>query len=110
MGYALGRIEDLTPTPFLHIVSAETRPPDYTGHLASIAVHSRFRGFGVAQSLMRRMHFNMVEYYGVDKVNLLCRVSLFFLPAITEVYACGTHRTVPIMIKPCCAGVQQGGY
>jgi ribosomal protein S18 acetylase RimI-like enzyme len=74
MGYALGRIEDmgpkLSPTDYLQF----DQLPDYAGHLASIATHAKFRGQGVAKALMERMHFNMAEFYGMDKVNLLCRV------------------------------------
>ena len=48
---------------------------DYVGHIASIAVHSAYRGQGVAQALMKRLQSGLAEHHQVDDVNLFCRVS-----------------------------------
>jgi ribosomal protein S18 acetylase RimI-like enzyme len=61
IGYALGRLEG-NPNPI--------------GHVASVAVNKRFRGCGVAQSLMNSLHVSFVNDYNVDSVSLYCRVSV----------------------------------
>jgi ribosomal protein S18 acetylase RimI-like enzyme len=76
MGYALGRLEEIvTPGSTFDFLKYD-QPPSYIGHLASLALHERFRGQGVAQALMQRLHSNLAEYYDMDKVNLFCRVRL----------------------------------
>jgi hypothetical protein len=104
MGYALGRIEDmgpkLSPTDYLQF----DQLPDYAGHLASIATHAKFRGQGVAKALMERMHFNMAEFYGMDKVNLLCRVRQHVT------YSAILAITNQHIILRATSGVKQGGY
>lgn len=77
MGYALGRVEELLPISNGMSIFRYDEPVEYTGHLASIATHTKYRGRSVAQDLMRRLHFNLAEYYDMDKVNLYCRVSVY---------------------------------
>jgi ribosomal protein S18 acetylase RimI-like enzyme len=74
MGYALGRLEETAPPRATFDFLKYDQPPEYIGHLASLALHERFRGQGVAQALMQRLHGNLAEYYDMDKVNLFCRV------------------------------------
>lgn len=45
------------------------------GHCGSIAVYPQHRGKGIAQVLMTQLHFNLAEYYRMDKISLLCRPS-----------------------------------
>ena len=78
MGYALGRIEEYSPPNTLGFNIFHVR--EDIGHLASIAVHERFQGQGLAQGLMARIHFNFAFYYHLDKANLYCRVNTSFRP------------------------------
>lgn len=52
-------------------------PPSYVGHVASVAVHRKFRGHGVAQGFMQCLHYKLAKSYHVDKVTLYCRVGAF---------------------------------
>lgn len=79
LGYALGRIElspdqPPKPTPVIGKVTPY-RPSVYVGHVTSIAVHSPFRGLGVAKSLMQSLHTQLAKVHNVDKVSLHCRIS-----------------------------------
>ena len=64
VGYALGRTDvDLTPDPRAVQKAALMGvypPAKLQGHITSIAVDGRFRGQGLAASLMRELHREMV--------------------------------------------------
>lgn len=80
MGYALGRLEEVpcehAALPFLKYDQQPQQPPQFMGHVVSVALYPRFRGLGAAQALMNKLHFSMAEHYHVDAVNLFCRVSI----------------------------------
>ncbi len=82
IGYALGRVEipnwsanklissvvtPLQKSPFLN--------PGYTGHVSSIAVYPPFRGLGIAQSFMNRLHESFANDYSIDTVTLHVRAN-----------------------------------
>lgn len=74
LGYALGKIAEYEvegQLPFQQI----TAPKSFVGHVASIAVHERYRGFGVAKELMSCLHHNFARHYHMDRVSLYVRVS-----------------------------------
>ena len=78
IGYALGRAEVKRSA----VVSRDgSKPayispnPSYSGHVTSLAVHSSFRGLGVAKSLMQSLHTQMSVVHNIDEVSLHCRVS-----------------------------------
>lgn len=75
LGYALGKITEYEvegQLPFQQI----TAPKSFVGHVASIAVHERYRGFGVAKELMTCLHYNFAKHYHMDRVSLYVRVRL----------------------------------
>lgn len=74
MGYAIGRLE-MMPLEKTQLGRFSLKPV-YLGHVASLAVNKKFRGLGVAQSLMRELHHNFANKHEVDKSILYCRVSL----------------------------------
>lgn len=82
IGYALGRLEYGSQGPM--------------GHVASVAVNEKFRGCGVAHSLMNSLHCSFVKDYNVDTVSLYCRVSnvaAYKLYSGSLAYKC--HKIVP---------------
>lgn len=60
-------------------------PPSYVGHVASVAVHRKFRGHGVAQGFMQCLHYKLAKSYHVDKVTLYCRVGAFYFQLQTVI-------------------------
>ena len=48
------------------------------GHIASLAVNEKFRGSGVAKSLMQSLHYSFANNYNIDAVTLYCRVRLIY--------------------------------
>jgi GNAT superfamily N-acetyltransferase len=93
MGYALGRLEEIAPHRASFGFLKYDQPPEYIGHLASLALHERFRGQGVAQALMQRLHSNLAEYYEMDRVNLFFRVRMFLPVAL-----CPSYETFPLLL------------
>lgn len=77
MGYAMGRVEVLRESVPTFDFNKYEHPAQYTGHVVSVALNGPYRGMGVAQALMQRLHSNLAEYYGMDRVNLFCRVRFF---------------------------------
>eukprot|EP01033_Poteriospumella_lacustris_P000302 gene302-193_t len=74
LGYALGKITEYEvegQLPFQQI----TAPKSFVGHVASIAVHESYRGFGVAKELMTCLHYNFAKHYHMDRVSLYVRVT-----------------------------------
>ena len=72
VGYALGRTEMVANKKRAWSV---VERPKYTGHVTSIAVDRDYRGYGLASSLMARLHEEMIRHYEVNQVNLHVRVS-----------------------------------
>lgn len=67
IGYCLGRIQvDEGDDGF---------QPSFIGHIASLAINKKFRGLGVAQQLMKKLHREFADSYNVDSVSLYCRLS-----------------------------------
>jgi predicted acetyltransferase len=59
------------------------------GHIASVAVNSRFRGRGVAKQLMKELQRGFKERHDIDTVNLYCRVRHTYTHIhITTYYKC----------------------
>jgi ribosomal protein S18 acetylase RimI-like enzyme len=73
VGYALGRVELLAPVKGGAWSVAEV--PRYTGHITSVAVDRDYRGFGLANSLMLKLHAEMVKNFDVDEIFLHVRVT-----------------------------------
>jgi ribosomal protein S18 acetylase RimI-like enzyme len=63
VGYCLGRIEDFTT------------PGRREMFLSSIAVQPQFRGRKIGESLMQKLHSNMIRCYEATHVSLHCRPS-----------------------------------
>ena len=72
VGYALGRTEMVANKKGARDV---VERPRYMGHVTSIAVDRDYRGYGLASSLMVRLHEEMIRHYEVNRVNLHVRVS-----------------------------------
>lgn len=82
IGYALGRAEICRDAKVVSTsefdgkrLSYTAPTPRYNGHVTSLAVHSPYRGLGVAKSLMQSLHTQMLAVHGISEVSLHCRVS-----------------------------------
>jgi peptide alpha-N-acetyltransferase len=83
IGYALGRAEitrdqavsTTSSNSNKKVISYISPTPSYSGHVTSIAVHSQYRGLGVAKSLMQSLHTQMLAVHNINEVSLHCRVS-----------------------------------
>jgi N-alpha-acetyltransferase 10/11 len=73
VGYALGRVE-MVPRKTQSVWGVKDRP-EYSGHITSIAVEREYRGIGMANSLMTRLHEEFIEHFDVNSVSLHCRVT-----------------------------------
>jgi peptide alpha-N-acetyltransferase len=78
IGYALARVESPPQTENFNynneLLYNRNFKQNQFGHIASLAVYSEFRGKGIAQSLMKSLHYNLVQAYNIDKACLYCRV------------------------------------
>jgi ribosomal protein S18 acetylase RimI-like enzyme len=82
MGYALGKLEMPYPinstrsmAPLLAATPVSAPAASFVGHVTSVAVHTEFRGNGVAKQLMRVLHAQFRDIYRVDTAVLHVRVS-----------------------------------
>lgn len=64
-------------SPFASSIHTSTtqKPLSFIGHVASIAVHEKYRGHGAAKLLMKCLHYNFATQYSLDTVSLFVRVS-----------------------------------
>lgn len=82
LGYTLGRVDVLDgyqPSMIYSQSQSDVMRSFCQGHVTSLAVYEEYRGNGIAEAMLRKLHFQFVNCYNVTSVNLKCRVSYCYL-------------------------------